>query len=86
MELFVVGLNILENYKLDGFNLFGAFYFSVSRTISFQIWERTVLNVLLLLDISSSDVALSIVTNMGFSFIHNLNKIEFTPINKKTHS
>ena len=49
--------------------LFGAFYFSVAHTSIFQIWERTVLNVLLHLDISS-DVALSIiaVTNMGVAF------------------
>jgi len=34
--------------------------------------------VLLLLDISS-DVALNIVTNMGVSFIHNINNTEFYP-------
>ena len=41
--------------------------FSVSHTNNLHIWERTVLNVLLFLDISS-DVALSIVTNMGVEF------------------
>ena len=47
--------------------LFEGVFFSVSHPSVFQIWERTVLNVLLLLDISS-DVVLTIVTNIGVEF------------------
>jgi len=46
------------------FHILFEFVFSVSHPSVFQIWERTVLNVLLLLDVSS-DVVLTIVTNIG---------------------
>jgi len=46
--------------------IWGVLFFG-SHTSIFQILERTVLNVSLLLDISS-DVALSTVTNMGAEF------------------
>jgi len=37
MELFVVGLNILENYKLDGFNFYlGRFMFRFHTRVSFK--------------------------------------------------
>ena len=60
MEPYIVGLNILENYKLDGFNFYlGCPFFVFTNEYPSNLRKNCFKCVLLFLDISS-DVALCI--------------------------